>query len=189
MSCLPTFQIGFLNAWLFIVPYLSVTYGLTYLVVDRKAALFIWPEYTDTEKRVMPISMSVLLLLIIYSIFLPLKLGTMWFYVGLVIYLLGMLFVLLATFDFSKTSTDKPVTTGVFRYSRNPMYFGFFLIYEGTGIATASWLVMVFALIIAVLQNYFMIPPEERMCLKKFGESYQAYMDETPKWIGVPNHS
>jgi len=84
---------------------------------------------------------------------------------------------------------DSLITTGIMSYLRNPMYFGFFLIYEGTGIATASWLVMVFALIIAVLQNYFMIPPEERMCLKKFGESYQAYMDETPKWIGVPNHS
>ena len=186
MSYLPTIQLGFLNAWLFIVPYLFVTYGLTFLVVDRNAALFAWPEYTDTEKRVMPISMSVLLLLIIYSIFLPLKLGTIWFYIGLVIYLLGMLFVLFATFGFSSTSTDKPVTIWVFRYSRNSMYFGFFLIYVGTGIATASWLVIVFALIIAVLQNSFMIPPEERMCLKKFGKSYQMYMDKTPKWIGLP---
>jgi protein-S-isoprenylcysteine O-methyltransferase Ste14 len=186
MSYTPALQIGFLNAWLFIVPYLLVTYGLTFLVVDRKAALFIWPEYTDTEKRAMPVSMSVLLLLIIYSVFLPLKLGTMWLVVGLIIYLLGMLFLLLATFGFSKTSTDKPVTTGVFRYSRNPMYFGFSLIYVGTGIATASWLVLVFALVFAVVQNYLMIPPEERMCLKKFGESYQTYMDETPKWIGLP---
>ena len=187
MSYIPTFKLGLLNAWLFILPYLLVTYGLTFLVVDRKAALFIWPEYTDTEKRVMPVSMSVLLLLVIYSIFLPLKLGTLWFYGGLVIYLLGMLFVLLATFGFSRTSTDKPVTTGVFSYSRNPMYFGFFLIYVGTGIASASWLVLVFALIIAVLQNYFMIPPEERMCMKEFGESYQAYQDKTPKWIGIPH--
>ena len=114
MSYLPTFQLGLLNAWLFMVPYLLVTYGLTFLVVDRKASLFIWPEYTDVEKKVMPISMSVMLLMIIYSVFLPLKLGTMWFYVGLVIYLLGMLFLLLATFGFSKTSTDKPVTAGVF---------------------------------------------------------------------------
>jgi protein-S-isoprenylcysteine O-methyltransferase Ste14 len=186
MSYLPNIQLGLLNAWCFIVPYLLVTYGLTYIVVDRKAALFIWPEYTDVERRVMPISMSVLLLLIIYSIFLPLKLGTMWFYMGLVIYLLGMLFVLLATFGFSNTSTDKPVTNGVFRYSRNPMYFGFLLIYVGTGIASASWLVLVFALVIAVLQNYFMIPAEERMCLEKFGNKYQAYMNDTPKWIGIP---
>jgi protein-S-isoprenylcysteine O-methyltransferase Ste14 len=186
MSYLPTFQIGFLNAWLFIVPYLFVTYGLSLFVVDRKAALFIWPEYTDVEKRVMPISMSVLLLLVIYSIFLPLKFGTMWFYLGLVIYLLGMLILLLATFGFSNTSIDKPVTAGVFRYSRNPMYLSFLLIYVGTGIASASWLVLVFALVIAVLQNYYMIPPEERMCLKKFGDRYQTYMDRTPKWIGIP---
>jgi protein-S-isoprenylcysteine O-methyltransferase Ste14 len=185
MSLLPTFQIGVLNAWLFIVPYLLVTYGLSFIVVDRKAALFIWPEYTDTEKKVMPISMSILFLLIIYSIFLPLKIFSMWFYVGLVIYLLGMLFVLLATFGFSNTSIDKPVTAGVFRYSRNPMYLGFFLIYVGTGIASASWLVLVFVLVIAVLQNYYMIPPEERMCLKKYGENYQVYMDKTPKWIGI----
>lgn len=134
----------------------------------------------------MPISMLLLLLLIVYSIFLPLKLGTMWFYVGMVIYLLGMLLVLLATFGFANTSTDEPVTKGVFSYSRNPMYLGFFLIYVGTALAAASWLFLVLGLAIAILQNYFMIPPEERMCLEKFGDSYQAYMDKTPKWIGLP---
>ena len=52
MSLVPTFPIGLWNAWLFMVPYLLVTYGLSFLIVDRKAALFIFPDYTDTERGI-----------------------------------------------------------------------------------------------------------------------------------------
>lgn len=186
MSLTPTFQIGFWNAWLFMVPYLLVTYGLSSAVVDRKAALFFRPDYTEAEKQVLQVTMTVVVLLVIYSIFLPLKLGTLWFYGGLAIYLAGLLLVVLATLGFANAPADAPVTEGVFRYSRNPLYFGFFLIYVGTGVASASLVILVFALIIAALQHYFLIPPEERMCLQKFGESYREYMDKTPKWIGLP---
>lgn len=168
------------------VLYLLVTYGLSSLVVDRKAALFIRPEYTDTEQQVLQVLMTVLVILIIYSVFLPLKLGTLWFYGGLAIYLVGLLFVALATFGLGNISSDAPATQGVFRFSRNPMYFGSFLIFVGTGLASASLVVLVFALIIAALQHYFLIPPEERMCRQRFGESYREYLDKTPKWIGIP---
>ncbi len=186
MSLVPSFESGLWNAWLPMVLSLLVTYGLSYLVVDRRSALFASPEYTATEKRAIPITMVLLTVLIMYSIFLPLKLGTMWFYVGLAAYALGVLLPVLATFGFANTPPGEPVTRGIFRFSRHPMYLGYLFTFVGIGLAAASWLFGVVALAISILQNYFWIPPEERMCLDKFGESYQAYMDKTPKWIGLP---
>lgn len=80
MSSIPAFEIGLWNAWLFILPFLLMSYGLSYLIVSREAALFIWPQYNKQEKRLMGIMMVTLAASWIYSVFVPLKLGTVWFY-------------------------------------------------------------------------------------------------------------
>lgn len=32
------------------------------------------------------------------------------------------------------------------------------------------------------------ISQEESHCLKKYGKSYQDYIDKTPRWIGLPKN-
>ena len=122
----------------------------------------------------------------VYSIFLPLKLGTAWFYAGLVICLLGMIFVTLATLNFAATPLDKPNTKGIYRISRHPMYFGSLLIFIGIGIASSSWVFLLFAMIFLILQMNILVIPEERMCCEKYGDAYREYMNRTPRWIGMP---
>jgi len=126
-----------------------------------------------------------MLALIIYSIFLPLKLDTVWFYVGLPIYLLGVIFSIMAGVSFATTPLDKPVTKGVYRISRNPMDFFGFLIFMGIGIACASWLFLLFLMIGIIVSNRGAIA-EERFCLEKYGDAYREYMNRTPRWIGIP---
>ena len=121
----------------------------------------------------------------VYSVFVPLKLGTGWFYTGLPIYLVGMIFVTMTILSFSTAPVDKPVTRGVFRLSRNPMYFGWFLVYIGMGIACASWIFLLVGLAVIVM-NHLLIPAEERICLEMYGSAYREYMERTPKWIGIP---
>ena len=74
---------------------------------------------------------------------------------------------------------------GVFCISRNPMYVGWFLIYIGVGIACASWIFLLIAMVFIILQHILVIT-EERLCLEKFGNEYREYMTKTPKWIGIP---
>ncbi len=76
-------------------------------------------------------------------------------------------------------SVDKPNTQGIYCLSRNPMYFGFLLTYIGVGIACASWIFLLVALISFLALHYVLIGPEERLCLEKFGITYQEYMDRT----------
>ena len=186
MSAIPAFEIGVWNAWIFILPFLLVTWGVSYLIVNRKSALFIWPEYSKQEKRLLRINMMCWIASWIYSIFVPLKLGTPWFYVGLPIYLVGLIFVTLATLIFAKTSSDKPNTEGVYRISRHPMYLGLILIYLGVGIASASWIYLLVLIIVLGMYIPVLAIPEERLCLEKFGNACREYMNRTPRWIGIP---
>ena len=116
----------------------------------------------------------------IYSVFLPLKLGTVWFYAGLSVYSVGMIFLIIAQYNYVSAPEDKLLTSGVYRISRNPMWFGFFLILFGIGIACASWIYLLCAMVFLILQHILVVA-EERWCLEKYGDTYKDYMHRTPR--------
>ena len=185
MSLIPAFKIGLWNAWILSLAFLLVTYVLSSLIVSKKAGLFVWPRYTRWEKILNVILVVTMFSPFVYSIFLPLKLGSGWLYAGLPIYLIGMIFVIMTILSFAVAPVDKPLTKGIFRISRNPMYFGWFLVYIGMGIVCASWVFLVVGLAFRNM-NDFLITAEERICLEMYGNRYREYMKKTPKWIGIP---
>ena len=189
MTLIPAFKIGVWNAWIFIIPYLLVNFVLPLLSVGRKSTFWVFPSYTRLEKICLVAAEVLMGCLWIYSIFLPLNTGTAWFYAGLPVYLLGLVFVTTAMLTFITTPVDKPNTTGLYRISRHPMYLGILLVYIGIGIASASWFYLVLTLLyLGTYRNVFIIP-EERMCCDKFGEAYRDYMNRTPRWLGIPKKS
>lgn len=185
MSLIPAFQIGLWNAWILCLAFLLVTYVLSQLMVSKKAGLFVWPRLTRWEKILNGVSVITMFSPFVYSVFVPLKLGTGWFFAGLPVYVVGMIFVTMTILSFSTAPVDKPVTSGVFRISRNPMYFGWFLMYISMGIVCASWVFLV-AAIALIGMNHLLIPAEERICLEMYGDTYREYMKKTAKWIGIP---
>ena len=143
---------------------------------------------SKTEKRIFIFSKLVIFCTMIYSIFLPLKLGTIWFHVGLPITLIGLALVTIVMANLATTPWDGPVIKGLYRYSRHPMYITFSLFLVGVGIASASWLFLLLAILFAI-SHFMNAIPEERFCLKLFGEAYREYMNRTPKWIGITKSS
>ena len=187
MSLMPAFGIGLWNAWIFMI-WLLIAFFLEPLNIipkGREEGSDFTAEFSKTQRNALRSLHIIYLLSIIYSIFVPLKLGTVWFYAGLPIYLLGLISYAMVWVGFATTPPDKPVTSGIYRYSRNPMHLSQVLIYLGVGIATASW---IFLLLSAV----YMITPllwvdaEERHCLKVYGDAYREYMERTPRWVGIP---
>ncbi len=120
-----------------------------------------------------------------YSVFLPLRFDSTWFPVGLLIYLIGVVFDVTAGRSFASTPLNQPVTTGIYRISRNPFYFSQFLVLMGVSIACLSWIFLLGATIYLIILNVS-VPAEERFCLEKYGDTYREYMDRTPRWIGMP---
>jgi len=185
MSLIPEFELGLWNAWIFIllvfiIPHLFLNKYWKARGVDEEMK-----SYNKKEKKLGNILTVIFLASVIYGVFLPLKLWTAWFYVGFSIYLLGVLFLTMATLNFATTPLDKPVTKGVYHISRHAQGFGGFLASIGIGIACASWLFLLLTMIWIVLYA-ILIAPEERWCLEKYGDAYREYMNRTPKWIGIP---
>lgn len=80
--------------------------------------------------------------------------------------------------------THKIVTTGVFSFSRNPLYLGGIAILLGlTLVLNLPWLI-VLLLPAIVACHYILIVPEERYLLDKFGEEYRLYTERVGRWIG-----
>jgi protein-S-isoprenylcysteine O-methyltransferase Ste14 len=122
-----------------------------------------------------------------FSVFLPLQLGTIWFYVGLPITLIGLVGIILVLVDWVKTPAGQPVTRGIYRYSRHPMYVTMVLLLLGVSIISASWVFLLFTIIsgVGATRPYF-VKIEEAQCLGHYGDVYREYMNRTPRWIGIP---
>ena len=90
------------------------------------------------------------------------------------------------TGNFATTSIDnEPITKGLYRYSRHPMYITQLVMFIGVGIASASWVFLLFSIVYTAL-SFVIAVPEERFCLEKYGDTYREYMNRTPKHIGMP---
>jgi len=187
MSLVPEFEIGIWNAWILMV-WLLVPFFLEPLNIipkGREQDSNLAAELNKLQKSTFLAFHIIFLLMVIYSIFLPIKLGTVWFYSGLSIYLLGFILYVMVFVGFATTSPNKPVTKGIYRYSRHPMYITSFVVFIGMGIASASWLFLLLSFLFIILV-YYSVVSEERFCLKYYGNSYREYMNKTPRWIGIP---
>jgi protein-S-isoprenylcysteine O-methyltransferase Ste14 len=141
--------------------------------------------YEKGEKRVFMTSLLVMLLLIAYSVFLPLRLGTPWFYAGIATYLVGLALYLTAVAIIATTPVGEVWTRGVYRYSRHPMTFSTLIAWVGASVASGSWVLLLLSAVAVALQTAE-ANAEERGCLETYGDEYQAYMNRTPRWIGIP---
>ena len=112
---------------------------------------------------------------------------------SVVIFLFGLLVIAAGGYTFRKVKTTvnpmtpdqatRLVTTGVYNYSRNPMYIGFLawliacVIYIGN---TINLLLLPFYIL---LVNKLYILPEEKALEKLFKEEYRAYKKRVRRWL------
>jgi protein-S-isoprenylcysteine O-methyltransferase Ste14 len=187
MQLIPIFKIGILNAWIFVACYFLLPFSI--MLINKKAYNKLGNppgmKLNKREKVINYIGTIIIYIAFLYSIFLPFKLGTAWFYIGLFIFLLAIVILITAGINFITTSIDRPVTKGIYGYSRHPLYLSNLLAFIGIGIATASWVILLVAIIFLILVN-IVVNSEERYCKEKYGDIYKEYLNRTPRWIGIP---
>lgn len=76
--------------------------------------------------------------------------------------------------------TQELLTTGPFRYCRNPMTLGTILAYLGIGIIAGSGMGLVLVLCFVTLLLLYLKRMEEKELAERFGEAYLAYKQEVP---------
>ncbi|MDH5433312.1 MAG: isoprenylcysteine carboxylmethyltransferase family protein [Gammaproteobacteria bacterium] len=105
----------------------------------------------------------------------------------------GLLFdsTALVKFMQNKTSINpiKPekasqlVTSGLYRLTRNPMYFGLLLLLTGWGILLGSLAPLLMIPLFVWVITSQQIKPEEAILQQKFGQAYLDYKQQVRRWI------
>ncbi len=106
---------------------------------------------------------------------------------------LGFGIVLAGVFAFRQAKTTvnplKPetttamVTSGIYRFTRNPMYLGFLLVLAGWAIYLSNLLAVALLPLFVLYMNRFQIVPEERALCAKFPQVFTAYKCSVRRWL------
>ena len=84
---------------------------------------------------------------------------------------------------FTPTRSRALATRGIYRYTRNPMYAGMWLMLAGWGVwlGNAATLLPLAAAPLAL--NFLQIAAEERILRSRFGHEYDHWCERTPRWF------
>jgi len=155
-----------------------------------------------------PLARTVLILPVNVIIVVPMVIlwasqGTLWaarpvllmspaFWVALIIGLIGLTLGVWTSRDFVTKGEGTPapwnppkkfVLSGPYRYLRNPMILGVFLMLFSLALYFRSW-PLTFWLAFVILANLFYIPRFEEPALeKRFGAEYLRFKENVPRWI------
>ena len=187
MSFIPALKIGLWNGWIFMSVFIIQMLIIVFAnkCIREKSHV---PKNVKRKKfeRIVPIVANFIwLLAMIYTVFLPLQLTTIWFYIGIFVFLVGLILISIATINFMTTQSDLMITKGLYQFSRHPMYLSTFCICLGSGFATGSWLfILITFLMVLCFHKEALL--EERFCLDQYGNDYLKYMNIIPRWFGIP---
>ena len=113
--------------------------------------------------------------------------------ISFIIFLIGLIILINPIIKFIKSKTtidpinfkkvNKLIISGIYKYSRNPMYLGLLMIV----ISNTIFFLNIFSIITPILFyfwiNKFQIKREEIFLTEKFGDEYLLYMTNTIRWI------
>src|SRR4030042_6141376 len=113
MSLISEFELGIWNAWIFMIWLIVIPVSSTFIIKEKKVLKRLSVSVPmKFEKTSNILSMVVLIVGFIYSIFLPLQFNTIWFYIGLLIFLFGLIFDLTALYTLRDAKLDRPFING-----------------------------------------------------------------------------
>ena len=82
-----------------------------------------------------------------------------------------------------RTSTPAIITTGIYQYTRNPMYVGLALLQLAIGIALGNFWIILLLPGSGFAVYHLAIKKEEAYLAEKFGTSYRAYCRQVRRWL------
>jgi protein-S-isoprenylcysteine O-methyltransferase Ste14 len=113
-------------------------------------------------------------------------------FLGLSIFAIGLVLMLICIASFAirgkgtlspADPTKKLVISGLYRFSRNPMYIGVTMMLIGESIFFQSYVLGVYALFIFIAFNTFIVFFEEPRLQDAFGNEYDEYTKKVRRWF------
>jgi protein-S-isoprenylcysteine O-methyltransferase Ste14 len=126
-----------------------------------------------------------LLAILIVCILTPINIGPL-FWLGLPFYGIGIVLNVIAMYAFAQF-TGGVNTTGIYRYSRNPMYLGASFFY--LGLCLMGWMISVSGILLIIVFIWWLVLShkavllEESFLEKKYGETFLKYQKSVPRYL------
>lgn len=182
MFIYPKITLTLLNGFLLVLPMLALRFGVPALVrSEALAALDYFPPLRGSER----LALKVYLVTNTFIVFSPLLAhiisGTPWQFIGWISYLLGIVVLSLGLWSFS-VHCDGLIQAGLYRFSRNPIYLGYFLIFIGVALLIGSWFHLVLTLVYQVAVHDLILS-EERWCQVTYGQPYLQYLKRVRRYF------
>jgi len=113
--------------------------------------------------------------------------GSILFIIGVIILPMGMI-----EFRSLRRSTgqdiSKLITTGIYRWSRNPQFIGWFLMLLGISLAGRSGFAFALTGVFAIVIYLYTVLLAEPYLESLYGEEYRLFKARTARWIGIPKN-
>ena len=84
----------------------------------------------------------------------------------------------------SKTDQTELVTKGIYRFSRNPAFLGFDLVYIGILLMFFHWILLAASVFVGVMLHLQIVYVEEGFLKEVFGEEYLEYQKKVCRYLG-----
>jgi protein-S-isoprenylcysteine O-methyltransferase Ste14 len=75
------------------------------------------------------------------------------------------------------------VTSGPYRFTRNPMYLGMAFAYAGLALWSGVFSALLILPLVVVVVDRYVIPREERYLERAFGDHYRQYKVHVRRWL------
>jgi protein-S-isoprenylcysteine O-methyltransferase Ste14 len=108
--------------------------------------------------------------------------------IGLGLAMLGFILGILALREFKrvrslKKSTKSLITSGIYHYTRNPVYLGFVFLLIGLPLSMGTYWGVILTWPLVVLTNNLIIKHEEAWLAKEFNKEFQEYTSHVRRWL------
>ncbi len=179
---LTNIELHWAHAWIFVFPvWLS---GMLFSGLGKRnlkrAVDMSW--YTGRDRFFSFLSMFAMFAFMICAAWIEVDYNSWWLYPGLLFIFLGAAGHWKAKFDFMRGQPDRHIHSGLYRFSRNPMYFSFSLLMFGVVIVTLSPLLL-FVWLVSVISTHLLILGEENFCLQEYGPEFKNYLKSVPRYF------
>lgn len=113
-------------------------------------------------------------------------------FAGLITILVGLTIMAITISSFIKigkgtlapwSPTKKLVLKGLYRYVRNPMILGVFIVLLGEALALLSKNILLWAGVFLIINTIYFVIYEEPDLEEKFGDEYREYKKHVSRWL------
>ena len=184
MDFLPQFSISISNAfWFTVLFWISNLIVLKIYPTHYKDRVLKMPKFNGVRQRIISVFNFFLFQgLLIVVLFMPLQFDTSYFVIGIITFILSFVAYIISLMNYATSIPDKPVTTGIYKLSRNPQQITTIFMWIGIGIMTNCLLIIV----VCSIQLFTVYPTfkaQENFCIDKYGDDYIEYMKVAPRYF------